>query len=313
MKIDLLSRLRRNPWYLDFRWSTREGLGHAWKRHYFQRKILATPPIKTAQTGRVEVRVLTWRRDCLDAIWALKSFYFFSGLDYPLYIHDGGLAAGQGELLRKHFPRATIVSAAQADRDVTAILTKRGLRRCLEYRQANITTRKLFDFFLLSTADYLVSIDSDIVFFRRPDLLEVPAKGIPRNRYNQDSAYWYSMTLDELESNFGVRPHPLINSGLSVIRRSSIDFELIEKWLENSKLRANLWVTEQTLHALCSTIYGVELLPAGYIVSTKPGLPADAICKHYTGFFRHLQYEEGIRFLVENGFLEQLRLTRNSV
>ncbi len=309
-----LSAVRNNPLYLDFRWSTREGLRHAWRRRRMQRKILKTPPIYTSRGGPVEVRMLTWRRDCLDAIWALKGFYHFSTCDYPLYIHDGGLAEGQAALLQAHFPNATIVTADAADREVETTLAGRGLERCLEYRRVNITTRKLFDFFLLSNADYVISIDSDIVFFRKPELLCVPRSGISKNRYNQDDGYWYSMSLEEMEASFGIRPREGINSGLSVVRRQSIDFDSIERWLANRKLREDRWVTEQTLQALCSTVYGVELLPETYCVSTKPGLRPDTVCKHYTGFFRYLQYEEGMRQLVEAGFIEQLcRQTRDGV
>lgn len=309
-RLGITARLRRQPLYLDFRWSTQEGLKHAWLRRRAQRKILATPPVETARLGPVEVRALTWRRDCLDLIWALKSFYLFSGSKYPLYIHDGGLAAGQVDLLQKHFPGATVVSAVQADREVPQKLRERGLKRCLEYRALNVTTRKLFDFFLLSSAEYLVSIDSDILFFAKPELLSVPPQGIAKNRYNKDDGYWYSMTLDELDTSFGIRPPAAINSGLSVIRRDSIDFDRIECWLANPKLRADRWVTEQTLHALCSTLHGVEFLPDTYCVSTRPGLPPSIVCKHYTGFFRHLHYEEGMQHLMDSGFLDRLKSSR---
>ena len=310
-KLGIATRLRNQPLYLDFRWSTQEGLRHAWLRGRAQRRILSTPPIETPRSGSVEVRALTWRRDCLDLMWALKSFYFFSECQYPLYIHDGGLAANQVDLLQKHFPRAIVISAAQADRDVAAKLRERGLKRCMEYRALNITTRKLFDFFLLSSAKYLVSIDSDILFFAKPELLSVPPQGIAKNRYNKDDGYWYSMPLDELEASFGIRPPAEINSGLSVIRRDSINFDRIECWLANPKLCADRWVTEQTLHALSSTLHGVELLPDTYCVSTRPGLAPGIVCKHYTGFFRHLHYEEGMQYLIETGFLDRLKGLRS--
>ncbi|MGO9449524.1 MAG: hypothetical protein ACLQDV_00545 [Candidatus Binataceae bacterium] len=305
--------LRNQPLYLDLRWSMSEGLLRAWRRRRIQRQILNTPPVRTARTGSVEVRALTWRRDCVDLIWALKSFYLFSRVDYPLYIHDGGLARGQGEFLSKHFPDATVVLANDAEREVTAELLRRGLNRCLEYRGLNVTTRKLFDFFLLSKADYIVSIDSDIVFFRRPELLCVPPEGHRENRYNKDEGYWYSMKLDELEASFGIRPIEYINSGLSVVLRQSIDFDAIERWLQHPKLFADRWVTEQTLHALCSAVNGeAMLLPESYKVSVKPGLTPDIVCKHYPGFFRPLHYEEGMSHLLETGFLDALRSARTS-
>ena len=299
--------LRARPAYLDLRWATREGLGHAWRRRAIQRRILDTPPIRSASSGPVEVRALTWRRDCLNLIWALKSFYHFSEVDYPLYIHDGGLAPGQAGLLSRHFPEAAIIRGGESEEWVCAELDRRGLSRCVAYRRKNPTTRKLFDFFLMSSADYVISIDSDIVFFRKPELLCAPSWRIPKNLYNKDESGWYSMSPDELEANFGIRPPERINSGLSVIRRESIDFEAMEQWMAHPKLFADLWVTEQTLHALCSTVYGVEMLPETYRVSIRPGLPAGTVCKHYPGFFRPLLYEEGMTHLVRRGFLDALR------
>jgi hypothetical protein len=298
--------LNSRPWYLDLRWSLREGMGSASRRWLIQRKILKTPPIRTDFSGPAEIRVLTWRRDCLNLLWALKSFYHFAGVKYPLYIHDGGLLPSNLAILRHHFPDATIVAREEADSRVTEILQTRNLERCISYRRRNVATRKLFDFFLLSNADYVISIDSDIVFFKRPAELCKPPAEFTKNYYNKDESYWYSLTAAELSSSFGIVPPGLINSGLFVVRRESIDCDAIEEWLANPKLFADTWVGEQTLHALCSSVYGVELLPDSYRVSTKAGLSPDLVCKHYPGFFRPLLYREGMAHLVERGFLRAL-------
>jgi hypothetical protein len=298
--------LRQQRLWLEFQEANREGWIRSWRRSRMQRLILKTPPVHTAHTGRAEMRVLTWRRDWKNLLWALKSFYHFAGVDYPLFIHDGGLAPGHAEQLLSHFPNATFIGTAQADARVAAELQRRDLARCLAYRQRNVSTRKLFDFYLFSQADYVISLDSDIVFFRRPQELIVPPSGAPRNLYNKDCAYWYSLPLEDMEASFGIRPPPLINSGLALVQRTSIDFDRIEGWLAHPKLFENTWVTEQTLHALCSTLHGVEFLPDTYRVSTDPGLDSNTICKHYPGFFRPLLYEEGMAMLVETGFLKSL-------
>ncbi len=297
--------LRRRSAWLIFQESKREGWRNVLRRRHFQRQILGTPPVRTAAVGPVEVRVLTWRRDWINMIWALKSFYHYAGVDYPLHIHDGGLSPGQNEKLQEHFPNARLIGRAEADERIRTRLEK--LPRSLEYRLGNPSTRKLFDFFAFSTAEYVVSIDSDIVFFRRPEQLLVPPEGLAKNRYNRDSAFWYSMGVEELEAAFGVAPPPRINSGLSVVRRSSIQFTAIETWLGHPKLFADKWVTEQTLHALCSTVHGVEFLPDSYFVATEPGLPPDVVCKHYPGFFRGLLYTEGMAKLIADGFLRELK------
>jgi len=303
----LRSWLLRQPWWLAFQEANREGWRNARRRAAYQRRILDTPPVRTGRAGPVEVRVLTWRRDWINLIWALKSFYHFAEVDYPLFIHDGGLLPHQAAQLRRHFPDAAIVPGAEAEARVAEQFAARGLRRCLDYRRRNVSTRKLFDFFALSEADYLVIIDSDIVFFARPDLLLVPPGGVAVNRYNRDIETSYSMSPAELEATFGLRPPEAINSGLALVRRDSIDFAAIDGWLEHPKLFNDKWVTEQTLHALCSTVHGVELLPETYLVANTPGLPADPVCKHYPGFFRPLLYQEGMARLVRSGFLKDLR------
>lgn len=299
--------LRRQRRWREFQELRREGLRDAWRRRRIQAKILGTPPVRTSGPGPVEVRVLTWRRDWLNVIWALKSYYHFAGVDYPLFIHDGGLGPGQAERLLRHFPDATFIPSAEADARIAEHFTERGLTRCREYRLLNPSTRKLFDFFAFSGAETLISIDSDIVFFRRPELLVVPPGGYPRNLYNEDRAFWYSMTPDAMEAAFGIRPPERINSGLSVIRRESIDFDAIEGWLAHPEMFANRWVTEQTLHALCSTRFGVEFLPPAYWIDTEPGLSPDYVCKHYPGYFRPLLYQEGMAHLIASGFLRALR------
>ena len=303
----LRDRLRSWPAYEDLRWAMREGLYRVWRRRRLQRRILDTPPIRTAASGPVEVRLLTWRRDCIDAIWALKSFYHFAQVDYPLYIHDGGLLPGQVRLLARHFPAARILTPTDANRLVDAELERRGLQRCLSCRSKHPMMRKLFDFFLLSKADYLISIDSDILFFRCPELLCIPPGGIAANRYNEDVSCWYAMSLEEMELTFGIKAAQRINAGLSVIRRQSVDFTLVERWLACPKLSQEIWLTEQTLHALCAGVNGVELLPKTYLVSTAPGLPPGTVCRHYPGVSRHLLYDEGMPWLVASGFLEALR------
>lgn len=299
----LRTELRKRLWWIQFQELNREGWKDAFLRWRIQNGILATPPLHTSREGEVEVRALTWRRDWKNLIWALKSFYHHAGRSYPLYIHDGGLNLEGQAQLRKHFPDAYFPSRDDAEKEVSRVFTERKLHRCLAYRRKNTTTFKLFDFFAMSQAKTLISIDSDILFYQHPaELLD----GQPgKNVYNRDATYWYSMSLDELEQRFGIRPPSHINSGLARIDTCSIDFEAIDQWLADPKLFSDDWVTEQTLHALCSTRYGVELLPPEYVVSTVRGGLDTAVCKHYPGNKRPLLYQEGMPELVRRGFFEK--------
>ena len=297
---------------MTFRAINREGYRNAWRRLRIQRRILNTPPLRTAGSGQVEVRVLTHRRDWINAIWALKSFYHHAQVDYPLFIHDGGLNAAQGHYLLEHFPDATILPQDETTRVVTEALRRRGLEHCAEARTRFFMTQKLFDVTLMSRAENLLLIDSDIIFFRRPDALIVPPEELAVNKYNADSEEpcYYSASPEELERAIGVRPVRRVNAGLALIRRWTIDPDQIERWLEYPAFFEHPWLIEQTLHALCSTVHGIELLPPTYMLDMAPGLRDDVVCRHYPGVCRSLLYTEGMTRLLEQGFLNELCTSR---
>jgi hypothetical protein len=284
----------------------REGWLRAWQRRTVQRRIQATPPVRTAATGPAEVRILTWRRDWVNQLWALKTFYHFAEVDYPLYIHDGGLDRGQGERLLAHFPNARFVAADESLNRVTKVLTERRLAHCLEFRRQNPFGVKLIDYFAFSTADRVLSIDSDILFFRRPDELLDTDGGPRKNRFNRDVRDWYCLDPERLDELLGIRPPAGVNAGLSLIWRESVDLSFVEHCLARMKMPAHHWLTEQTIHAVNSKAYGMDLLPDTYCVGIGP-LPDDQlVCKHYPGPYRPQMYAEGMKRLIRAGFLEHL-------
>ncbi|MAF79078.1 MAG: hypothetical protein CME60_13030 [Halobacteriovoraceae bacterium] len=286
--------LRKFHLYIVLREAMREGLLNSWKRLRIQRKILKTKPITTAKDGEIEIRVLTWRKDYINLIWALKSFYSTSQVDYPLYIHDGGLFESHKRVLLYHFPQAHIIDKDEADQKVNLFFEQNNLPLSKAYRQSNIATVKLWDYFIMSKAQRIISIDSDIIFFQKPDL--IISKDIKKNYYNEDLQFAYSMTVEDIEKNFSLKIPEKINSGLFNVAHDIFNAEQIEQWLKNEQLYQNKWVTEQTLHAMLSAHHrdGVHLLPKNYIVSTTPGLTDETVCKHYPGFFRPFFFQEGI-------------------
>jgi hypothetical protein len=135
--------LRKIPLWIRFQELNREGWGRAFRRARRQSPILATAPIRTGKRGSVEVRALTWRRDWVNLIWTLKTFYRFAQVDFPLFIHDGGLTPRQVERLQQHFPDATVLRQADAEKRVIAHLRSRGLSRCVDFRLRNPCSRKI--------------------------------------------------------------------------------------------------------------------------------------------------------------------------
>jgi hypothetical protein len=305
MIIFLKKLIRQLQFYVVLREIMREGIVNFFKRKSIQSKILKTNPIKTDREGSTEVRVLCWRRDYINLIWALKSFYIKSKVNYPLYIHDGGLNEKATKALLFHFPNAHIINKEYADKKVHQYFSENQMPRSKEYRQTNIATLKLFDFFILSSAKRIISIDSDIVFFQFPDELLKHDNNV--NRYNRDFQFAYSLSLEEIKENFNIDIISNVNSGLFNVSREIFNPQKLEEWLQNEKLFSNKWVTEQTLHALLAHTHtsGIAHLSSQYMVSTTRGIHEDAICKHYPGYFRPYFYQEGMRTLASQGFLKE--------
>jgi hypothetical protein len=299
----------RSPLYCELRFMEREGLAVVKSRLLRQRAILHTPPIHTAESSPCEVRILTHRGDWINALWTLKSFYYFSGSRLALHIHDGGLFPSQAQVLKRHFPMAHFHERMKTTAIAEAALKERKLNCCVNYRRRNIHTFKLFDFYLLTSADRVIVLDSDVLFFAPPiDLQEAGSTRKGPNRYCRDYQYAYAVPLDRMEELAGTRVISRANSGIACVSPRSIDFNLIEKCLANEPgLSTTYAVVEQSLHAICSARYGIDLLPDEYLVSNTTGLHEGMIAKHYVAFPRPELYREGMATLISNGFLQRLR------
>jgi hypothetical protein len=104
----------------------------------------------------------------------------------------------------------------------------------------------------------------------------------------------------------GVELVERVNSGLALVHRASLRLDWLEEFLALEGIDSHFWRMEQTLLALCSSRFGVDLLPAEYDVNlTRSELPGPS--RHYVGAIRDLFYSEGLRRLVALGVLEQSR------
>ena len=298
------SILRKIPLWVTFQEVRREGVINVYKRQRIQKKILNTAPMHLESEGDIEVHVLTWRKDYINLIWSLKTFYTLGEKSFPLVIHDGGLHNRHKSILLKHFPQARIIDKTLADKEVGDYLDKKGFSKSKEYRLTNVASLKLFDYKHYSRAKRIIHIDSDIVFFKKPKEFIDYIEG-SLSVFNKDMSYAYSIAPTALEKLVGEPIPHLINSGLFIVDVESLNLELIEVCLkESSELFSNKWVTEQTLHAICATKHGYQFLSKNYLISTHRGLPEDIVCKHYTGFFRPLFYQEGLQEVVNKSVLD---------
>jgi len=284
----------------------RDGLRTAYYRDVVRPWILATPPFEQTNDTRCEIHVLTSIDDWLNLLWALKTLYHWSGCRYALCIHDDGtLTPAVCGHLRTAFPKARIILRAESDARLGPMLAD--YPRCREFRALNKLSLKVFDFHAYLEADRLFLIDSDILFFAAPTAL-LALVGDPAavfNTLNKDWRHGYSIEMEDVRALLDFTFPPLINAGLGLLHRGSVRFDWVEEFLVLPGIMSQSHQIEQTLTALCSARFGYRMLPEEYDVYIGPrrlGQPS----RHYTGPIRHMMYDEGIRELVRNGFLEAL-------
>lgn len=296
-------RLTPGALWLRLRQKFAHGLRVAWYRDVVRPRILNTPPVAGLTDHTCEVHVLTSASDWLNLVWALKSFYRFSERRYALCIHDDGtLPATAVSALRTHFPDARIIDRATADQRAQQQLD--GYPRSQALRQSNPLSLKLFDFVEWLKSDRMLLIDSDVLFFRRPDALlaRIEDSGYRKNTVNEDVATALTLSLDDIRRLTGLEVPERFNSGLGLIHKASLRLEWMEEFLALPGILGYWWRVEQTLYALISARFGTELLPADYAVRLRGELNQEA-CRHYVGGVRHLMYGEGMRKLQALGVL----------
>jgi hypothetical protein len=276
------------------------GLRVAWYRDVVRPRILEMPPVETSDS-QCEIHVLTSSGDWLNLLWALQSFYRYSGLRYALCIHDDGTLDPPALVaLRSSFPMARIISRMESDARAASLLA--GFPRCRELRRTNTLALKVFDFVAWLENERMMIFDSDILFFAEPKRLIEMLETSPRNSLNRDWRDGYTVAPDAVAKLLGFEMPPRINSGLGLLHRASLRYEWMEEFLALPGILSHPHQIEQTLFALCSVRFGYEMLPSEYDVHLGPravGVPS----RHYTGPIRHLMYAEGMRDLVKAGFL----------
>jgi hypothetical protein len=281
------------------------GLRVAYYRDRVRPRILCGPPVRMTDDRTCEIHALTSKQDWLNLVWSLKSFYRASERRYALCIHDDGTLDEEGRgHLRRHFPDARLIDRAEADRRMERVL--RDYPRCRQFRFSNLFAPRIFDFGAYLDGSRILQLDSDVLFFAAPvELLRrVEDLSYCKNTVNCDIASAYTVDAATAGREAKVELVERFNAGLGLIHRDSLRLDWIEEFLAIPGIVGHFWRIEQTLFALCSSRFGVQLLPPEYDVYLASGLD-DRPSRHYVGAIRHLMYREGMARLVKQGLLRR--------
>jgi hypothetical protein len=251
-----------------------------------------------------EVHVLTGSERLPMALWMAASLIVSRDRIPRFVIHDdGSLRDCDEQLVRGLLPGARVVRAGPADEAVERKLEQFPLLN--RYRKLHFFGKRLTDMSHFCESDYLISVDTDVLFFSNPAELfrETPFTD-GKSLFMRDVADSSLIQPEQFLRRRGCTLAGPINAGIFSIHKSIMDWERMEGILADFDLLSvprGSWFVEQTvLAALTSARGSVELLPETYVLNFENQLGADVVARHYVGRIRHLFYSEGLPLVSKN-------------
>jgi hypothetical protein len=246
-------------------------------------RILTAPPIPSGD-GPLEVHMLLHHQRILEGIWALYSFAHFSQVACQILVHsDGSLTKTDAQRLQWVLPGVRVISREESDKLVEPRLRDLGLAKSLQFRDSLVFALKLFDPFFFGEHSSFFLLDSDVLFFRRPQELLADE---PVSLYSPDNGYRYCLSAETLQALLGQPCITGFNPGVVRTRRSVLDAPFVERCLQRDEFwgsgtRPNYYA-ELTLWAMQLTTAGARQLPPSYAI-TPPLDGPPPVSGHYCG------------------------------
>lgn len=259
-------------------------------------------PAPAAGTGGpLELHLLTGRRFWYQTAFCLWTLARTSGRPLaPVIYDDGSLTADlQGQLARL-FPSVRFVTQAvtiaRLDRHLPAAKFPALRERWLNY--PNI--RKLTDPHAGGTGWKLV-LDSDLLFFRRPDFLLAWADAPDRPLHAVDCATSYGYDRRHMNELAGAPVADLVNVGLTGLEGGALDWEKLEHWTRRLQAREGTsYYLEQALIAMLVAGRNCAVAPAQDYV-TLPEPPEARTCRaamhHYVAHSKRWYFQHNWRLV----------------
>ncbi|MFN6460351.1 MAG: hypothetical protein RMZ41_000705 [Nostoc sp. DedVER02] len=276
----------------------------------YLKKILTAKPIPAGE-GAIEVHMLLHHKRIYEGLWALYSFAYFCDKPCRIVVHnDGSLTNIDLGLLNQLLPQCQVIDRETANSVVLNYFHQAGLIKCAQFREKLIFALKLFDPFFFSKNRAFILLDSDVLFFSRPqELLDgIEANENPAdltNLYSVDNSYRYSLQSTELATLLGKDCIERFNPGVLRAYQGTLDFMRIEQYLQckdfwNEDGTANYYA-ELTLWAMELTRSNALPLPNTYAICPDPKSP-NVVSGHYCGggYWASLFYTRGLPCLASS-------------
>ncbi|MBW3021071.1 hypothetical protein KY334_07280 [Candidatus Woesearchaeota archaeon] len=281
-------------------------------KYYYERRILSSKPIICEANDNFELHILSCKKNLLDSLWSLKTFYHYSGLKSNLVIHsDGSLTKRDKRIYLKHFKNCKIIERDEATNYMETCLKEYPISLSFRKRKPFYCSLKLFDPLFYSSNDNILYIDSDILFFKKPqEIIDYINKRIPF--FNSDMEDSYSCSRERLNELFNKDVCKKFNAGLMYFNKKEylkkLDFiEDFFKTVYELKIMCSVGPNhhEQTLHAILAKELGSKRLHENYQPGNIQVNDKTVSCHFFSGGYPLRFYTVGLKLLKNNNFLEE--------
>lgn len=255
------------------------------------------PPMREPPTGPVaQVAFLTGPQ-----YWFQTAFCFVSlqlGIPFkvtPVIFDDGGLTEALRDRLRHIVPWVEFVDRNAIESRLDHILPSHAFPALRARRAGYPHLRKLTDMHL-DPAPHRLILDSDMLFFRRPERL-IEWYNAPQALYMQDVTTAYGYPIDDLSRLAGAPVPERVNVGLYALDQHAIDWDRLEFWCASQiETHGPSYLQEQALTAMLFAGRPATVLPrADYIVMPElsEGRAPAAVLHHYVAHSKRSYYQHG--------------------
>lgn len=270
--------------------------------------------IKELADGNVldgfEIHILTGA-DRLDmALWMAASWIVTTNRCWKFVFHsDKNSNSNEFPQISEILPGSRLITNQESE----FIVGKKLERFPLSWRCRNLhpLCRKLFDIPILASDEKFLTIDTDILFFKKPErILRWIDSNEDTSIFMHDVADSTLPAIIERSEDLGFKILREVNTGIVGMKKKVCALPIIEECLsQTTLLDSPKWFVEQSLYAFLGSLNGnVELLnsnpeiPECYQLNLGVGIFSNSVMRHYVGKVRHLFYSEGISEVKGRGF-----------
>jgi len=280
-----------------------------WQGKKMREAAVRLKPLPPATDLLGQVHYLTGRSHWHLTVFAAASFAVQTQRAVqPIFHSDGTMDEELAAKLKRVFPSAVCVFGAEQDEILVQHAPREKFPNLNKLWHEFPLMRKLLSVHLWREG-WNLCLDSDMLFWRRPDFLMdwlgAPIKPVCM----KDFQYAYSASPTIVDQIAGFKVPALINTGVIGMHTRMVDIDLLERYAKHLLLaEGNRHFLEQTMTAMLLAAQGFDFAPPEDYripVSTAECSAAAAVCHHYThesrGWFYQRGWKKVLRMTEERG------------